>query len=311
MKLSIVIACLNDAEIFETVRSIRETAGDKPEICVCDDCGILPLQFEAKYNVKVIYNTMRCGVGPSRTIAALNATGEYLLIVDAHMRFTEGWYDAAIRRIEGRPMTLHCATCLGLDAQNMDVNTPKGVYRGATMNVLGPDRNSPGKTQVLEPVWGPQVPDDTEIPAVMGACYFIKRDYFLKLNPLAHLRFWGGDELQLSLKVWLSGGDIRYVEPVRVGHKFWTGFDRQRFNTPPGVVTYNKVFGITTLVVGTAGEKLSHRLKDATSIGEWQPAMQMARDSAHVIAVEQAFNRTIFKRDFRWYCEKFGLNYPG
>jgi len=310
MKLSIVIPSRNDNEIHNTVQSIRDTAGDKPEVLVVDDSSTMPLAF-TDHTVRCLHNTIACGVGPSRTIGALAATGEYLLFIDAHSRFTEGWYEHAIRRIEGRPTTLHCGTCLGLDTNHMDVNNPVARYSGATLNIFGPDKNNGGKTQVFEPVWGPKVADDAELPCVMGANYTIRRDYFLKLNPLAHLRLWACDETMLSLKVWLSGGDVRYVESVKIGHKFYLPGERQRFNIPPGVITYNKLFALHTLTKGMVTMRLCDLLKGTVPPAEWQAAQTLLRDNWHVVAVEQAFNANLFKHDFHWFCEKFRLQFPG
>src|SRR2546422_6959798 len=52
----------------------------------------------------------------------------------------------------------------------------------------------------LEAVWNKTpVEDDAEICAIMGACYFMPRDWFLKLNALRHRSEEHTSELQSRL----------------------------------------------------------------------------------------------------------------
>lgn len=314
MKLSVIIAALNEADLGNTIQSLRDTAGSRPEVIVVDDSSIMPIQvFDdvGKENTRVIHNPMRCGVGPSRTIGVLHAKGEYVMICDAHMRFTEGWYEETLLRVAMRPKTVHCATCLAFDSQHMDLSNPTHVYTGGSLNVYGKDRVKGAETQVMEPIWGPKVTDDTELPCVMGAAYVCPRDWFLTLNPLAHLREWGSDELFISLKSWLAGGDCRYMWAVRIGHKFLLKGERQRFNVRVGHTVYNRLFGIYTLVSDPVlQDKLVTLLKTAVPVADWVAGWTLIRDNWGLVAVEQARNAALFKHDFRWFAAKFALPLP-
>lgn len=133
MSLSIIIASLNDQEeTLATIQSIRATAGDEPEIILVDDCSGTSMardwRFRNHLNLKLVSNSLRCGCGPSRHIGALHATGDWLLITDSHMRFTDGWLDNWVTASRSIPLdkvfsTVLCATCLGLDKNHMDPNT--------------------------------------------------------------------------------------------------------------------------------------------------------------------------------------------
>lgn len=314
MQLSVIIAALNENDLGATIQSIRDTAGSRPEVVVVDDSSIMPIQvFDdvGKENTRVIRNPMRCGVGPSRTIGVVHAQGEYVMLCDGHMRFTPGWYEETLLRVASRPKTLHCATCLAFDSQNSDLTNPRQVYMGGTLNVYGKDRVRGTQMQVMEPIWGPAVPDDTELPCVMGAGYVMPREWFLKLNPLAHLRSWGTDELMLSLKCWLAGGDCRYMRDVRIGHKFLLNGEHQRFSVPLGHTVYNRLFAIYTLVSDAALQlKLVQLLQGATPVKDWVAGWIMIRDNWGLVATEQARNTVLFKHDFRWFAGKFNLPLP-
>ena len=310
MTLSIIIAAFNDnIELKATVESIRATAGVAPEIVVVDDASMLPVNFIP--NINVIRNHRRCGVGPSRHIGVLAATGKFILITDAHMRFTPGWYEALLPRLEGRANVVVCGTCLGLDSRNMNVAAPNAVYYGATINVLGPDRHGIShRPQIFEAVWNrhPDPEDDAEIAAVMGASYAMHRDWFLKIAPLHHLRSWGEDEIMISVKTWLAGGCVRIHKGVRIGHKFRIERERVPFLIPREDLQRNKVFAIRTLLPEALAEHLITALRRGSGFGlNYQ---KFVRNEWPEVEVEKAYNRTIFTRDFNWMAERFKLALP-
>lgn len=306
--LTVVITSHADSETANTVHSIRQTAGDAPEIVVIDDGSPKPiLQIEG---VRIWRNAHRCGVGPSRHIGVLAATSKMILLTDAHMRFTPGWYESLVGRLSSRPSDLLCCTCLGLDANNMDPAKATSVYHGGTINVLGPDRNvKHGRTQVFEAVWnrGPVPEDDAEICCVMGASYALHRDWFLRIAPLHNLRSWGEDEIMLSVKSWLSGGSVHLHKGVRIGHRFRLEKERIPFTTPREDLLHNKIFALHTLLPLKLTETLLLALRRNTGVGSANRGA--VRDWAE-IEVERAYNRTIFTRDFYFLADRFKLQLP-
>lgn len=310
MKLSIIITALNEfwKEVDDTIESFRKTAGDI-EIILVDDCSSTPLNPKDK-TVKVIHNQHRCGVGPSRTIGALAATGTHLLITDAHVRATPGWYQAALARIDARPKTVHCACCIGIDSKNLDPLTSRNIYEGGTINVFGKDKHNPALNQVFEAVWLPreQAPqDDEEIACCMGACYFVPRDWFLHLDPLSHLRSWGEDEIMLSVKSWLAGGDVRYMKNVRIGHRFRLSNEKVPWEITLGHRSYNKLFAIETLCDPAIATSLQGRINTQMNGSELDSGMKLFKADYYLAAQEREKNKRLFTRTFGWLAKKFNL----
>lgn len=324
MKLSIIICAVNDEdETLETINSIRATAGLEPEIVLVDDCSGTPMagdwRFNALPNVKIISNAKRCGCGPSRHIGALNASGDWLLITDSHMRFSPRWYEefqnAVIKLIPDEKLVL-CATCLGLDRDHLDYNHPVSEYYGATFNFHGPDRQVPNRSQTLECVWikNGELPQDdlAEIPAIMGAGYFVPKAWFLHLGATRFLRSWGGDELQLSMKSWLAGGSVRLLRNVRLGHRFPVKGEYKMFNVPVGHIQFNKIMAAHSLFPADTAARLVEWVLTPQGKDEnrdCDAARVLAMLDWHIIAQEMAYNRSIFVRDYGFICNKFGI-YP-
>lgn len=310
-ELTVIFNTLNDNyEARMTTKSILETAGDKVDIIAVDDHSDSPFVFEEKpKNLRIIRTRERIGVGPTRHVGVYAAQTEYVLIIDSHMRFKPGWLEAAMERLPGRPKTIHCATCLGLDQhQNMDINHPRGAYHGARMNIFGPDPNKPAETQIFEGVWEKDRPgeDDYEIGCVMGACYFMRKQWFQHIGGLKYLRMWGSDEPYISMKTWMAGGECRIIKTVQIGHKFRTD-QEQPFKTQYWNLIWNKMFALKTLFSTEEATFLTKRIPH--SVERKRAAEVLAMDS-RIIEGEFHYNQSIFTRDLRWYCDKFGLPYP-
>ena len=331
MNLSIIICSINDQEeTLATIKSIRDTAGDDPEIVLVDDCSGSGIwrdwRFKDIPNLKLVTNARRCGCGPSRHIGALHASGKWLLITDSHMRFPQGWFEAwtattSAYSLNGldpdRRRILFCATCLALDRDHLDVNHPVSEYHGATYNFHGPDRNVPNVTQTLEVVWikaGELSQDDgAEIPAIMGAGYFISREWFLHLGATRFLRSWGQDELFLSMKSWLAGGSVRMLRSVRIGHRFPAKGEHKWFNLPFGHVQFNKVLAAYSLFPPETAKRLADWVLTPSKKEEARDidaAKRLVQQDWHIIAQEMAYNQRIFCRDIIWLCDKFGIPLP-
>lgn len=307
VSLSVIIPSYNDnEELAATVKSIRASAGNEPEIIVIDDGS--QRQIPQQDGAKVFRNSRRIGCGPSRYVGATYASGEYLLIVDSHMRFLPGWYEAAIGRLQ--PNVLHCGGIMTVDKAGQP--NPDRNYYGATWNFYGPyqggeHKGDPRFNQVLECVWAPQQPqDDYQLAAAMGACYYIQKEWFLHLNALRHLRLWGGDEQELSLKAWLSGGEIRLLKHSRIGHKFREGPMPGTF-VMPWHVLYNKLFVAHTCLPVEKAMWLQMKMQRERQFGL---ALKALHDDWRLVETCRAYNRSIFKQSFQWFLSKFSLAFP-
>lgn len=336
--LSIIVSSHNDApQTVLTLASIRETSPPDVEVIVVDDCSATPLCHYIKpdEHTKLVTNRHRCGCGASRHIGALHATADWLLICDSHMRFAPGWFEEAMKcvapfedygsapfeimaaseMVQQRMKTVFCATCLGLDSKHMDLNEPGPEYHGATFNLFGPDRNHPkNPPQVFECVWLPREPDykdGDELPAIMGASYFISRNWFFELSALRFLSMWGGDEQALSLASWMAGGSVIMARSVRIGHKFLIeGREVQAYGTPPGVVVFNKLFLINAMLPTPMADRLTGLLLTNIDPREADAAKKLYRDQYFLVAQERTRYRKLFTRTFEWYCDRFQIAVP-
>lgn len=296
--LSIIIPVLNDnVELNFTIESIRDTSPLNVEIIVIDDKSDNPVVVNDK-TVKIIRLEERLGVGATRHIGATNATSDYLLFIDSHMRFDPSWYNNIMTRlISNLPKIVWCATCLGLDEECMDINNPKGLYHGARLALYEEKEN-----QVFEGKWDlEKVGTEYEISCLMGACYFFHKSWFFHIGGTKSLKMWGSDEPLLSAKTLLAGGIIKLVKDVRIGHKFRSAAS---YGTDPVYIIYNKLRSIKMLFSNFLYEELKFKIPNDDSKIR---ALEMLERDSKEIEKEKQYYRTIFTRDEKWLCETYSV----
>lgn len=307
MQISIIIPVHNDAaELRKTLEGIAATTGPGDcEVIVVDDLS--PRPVVAFGNEIIIRNTKRIGVGPSRHIGAMRSTADWLCFLDSHMRFEPDWVTKAMEVIrQGESSTLYCATSAQALAENTSIAGKPSICFGADFHVHGPHPKH-GKMQTFDAIWAERKPEENpEIHCVMGGAYFMHRFEFFRLDPLRYLRTWGMDEEMLSLKTWLSGGKVKLMSHVRIGHVYRTS-KRLPFILYEWEKFYNKIFAICTLLPYAMATKLVRLLPAGPNKNK---AVQLINTNWNIVEVERSRNAHIFVRDFSWFLERWGLSFP-
>jgi glycosyltransferase involved in cell wall biosynthesis len=297
--ISIIIPVLNDNEELNlTIQSIRETSPENVEIIVIDDGSDIPVKL-LDGNVKLFRFNQRKGAGQSRHFGAINASSKHLLFIDAHMRFDKNWFNNAMERITSTPKTLWCGSCLGLNETNMDMSKPRGLYTGANL-VLYAEKN---KT-IFDGVWrkDEKNKDDYEISCVMGACYFIHKDWYFYIKGLEQTMMWGSEEPILSIKTWLAGGEVRLMKSVRLGHKFR---DTSPYSTNISHIYYNKLAYMYMLLPDDLNMKLRSKF---VNNGNYHAALNLIEENKLILTEEKRYYQSIFQYDIYWLCNKFQID---
>ncbi|KAH9508603.1 N-acetylgalactosaminyltransferase 7 [Bulinus truncatus] len=196
-KASVVIVFHNEG--FTTlVRTIHSVINTSPaqflkEIVLVDDFSDKshlkePLNDyitkEFKDVVKLFRNNQREGLIRARTRGAELATGEVIIFLDAHCECNRNWLVPLLDRIR----------------QNRTVLAEAAV----------PEQELKKRKFNSEPYFS---------PTHAGGLFAIERTFFFELGGYdPGLRIWGGENYELSFKVWLCGGSIEWVPCSRVGH---------------------------------------------------------------------------------------------
>uniref|UniRef100_A0A336MXC8 Polypeptide N-acetylgalactosaminyltransferase n=1 Tax=Culicoides sonorensis TaxID=179676 RepID=A0A336MXC8_CULSO len=227
--VSVIIVYHNEylSVLLRTVHSVinRAPAQLLKEIILVDDFSSKsnlkqPLDNHIKYNfpykVRVIRLEQRSGLMKARMAGIRNATGEIVVVMDAHVEVGTNWLPPLIEPIAEDYRTVTLAIVDYIDAETFEYRSSGADgYRG----VLNWDMTYillPRSWADKEHVW-----DNYENPIMLGAFFAINRNYFWELGGYDdQLEIWGAEQFELSFKVWMCGGRMLTVPCTRIGHNF-------------------------------------------------------------------------------------------
>ncbi|RNA38256.1 polypeptide N-acetylgalactosaminyltransferase 9 [Brachionus plicatilis] len=228
---SVIIIFHNEAwsVLLRTIHSVidRSDANLLKEIIVVDDFSDFahlkqPLQeyIDNLQNVRLVRTKKREGLIRARLEGAAVASGEVLVFLDSHCECAEGWLEPLIDPIARNPNISTVPLIEIIDDNTFQLySTPI-----ESVQVGGFDWN-------LIFDWHP-VPryemdrrkhktDPIRSPTMAGGLFAINRKYFELLGSYdPGMDIWGGENLEISFKVWMCGGELVCTPCSHVGHIF-------------------------------------------------------------------------------------------
>lgn len=154
----------------------------------------------------------------ARILGAQNAKGPVLVVMDSHCEVTTGWLPPLLDPIVKNPKTITLPGVESIKPQTLEYhNVISDLYPWVG-----------GLTWQLMYTWtmvaGPR-PNRSETPlrspTMLGAAFAIRKDYFEELGYYdSGFELWGGENLELSFKVWMCGGEMLQVFCSHVGHMY-------------------------------------------------------------------------------------------
>ncbi|XP_041115390.1 N-acetylgalactosaminyltransferase 7-like isoform X1 [Polyodon spathula] len=181
--------------------------------------------------VKLFRNERREGLIQARSIGAKKAVlGQVLIYLDAHCEVGPNWYAPLVA-----PITKDRTICTvplidSISGQTYDIEPQgggdeDGYARGAWdwsmlwKRVPLSKREKEKRVTRTEPY---------RSPAMAGGLFAIERDFFFELGLYdPGLQIWGGENFEISFKIWQCGGQLLFVPCSRVGHIYrlegWQG----------------------------------------------------------------------------------------
>ncbi|XP_078252989.1 N-acetylgalactosaminyltransferase 7 isoform X2 [Rhinoraja longicauda] len=188
--------------------------------------------------VKVFRNERREGLIQARSIGAHKAAlGQVLIYLDAHCEVGPNWYAPLIAPITADRTTCTVPLIDYIDGNDFTIEPQQGgdedgFARGAWDWSLLWKRvplNSREKARRIHKT------EPYRSPAMAGGLFAIERDFFFELGLYdPGLQIWGGENFEISYKIWQCGGKLLFVPCSRVGHIYrlhgWAG------NPPPAHV---------------------------------------------------------------------------
>ncbi|XP_022099932.1 polypeptide N-acetylgalactosaminyltransferase 11-like [Acanthaster planci] len=240
-KVSILICFYNEAwsTLLRTVYSVLDRTPREliQEIILLDDYSDfdhLKAELDTYVHehlspvVRVLHNSQREGLIRARTIAARQATGEVLMFLDSHCEVNEKWLEPLLERIQHNSHTVVCPIIDIINSDTFDYQTSPMVKGGFNwgLHFKWENLNSSqltGKEDFVKPF---------SSPTMAGGLFAINSAYFHKLGAYDEgMDIWGGENLEISFRIWQCGGTLEIVPCSRVGHVFRK---RRPYGSPSG-----------------------------------------------------------------------------
>jgi len=311
---SVIIIFTNEAwsPLIRTIWSVLNRSPDHliHEIILVDDFSDKPhlkgkleryISTKLPSKVKLMRLRKREGLIRARLEGARAATGEVMLYLDSHCECNEGWLEPLLARIKENPKAFVVPIIDVIDDKTLEYYHGNGNYfqvGGFTWSghftwVDIPPSELARRGSPIAP---------TRSPTMAGGLFAVARDTFWALGSYdPEMDVWGGENLEMSFRIWQCGGVLETIPCSRVGHIF-RSFHPYTF----------------------PGNKDTHGINTARTVEVWMDDYKrlfyMHRPDLLNSDIGSVTNRLKFKQDlqckpFSWflknvYPEKFILDDP-
>ncbi|XP_052807229.1 probable N-acetylgalactosaminyltransferase 9 isoform X1 [Mya arenaria] len=168
--------------------------------------------------VRVVRTKERSGLIRARLAGARAATGDVLIFLDSHCEAAPGWLEPLLARIKEDRTAILCP-----EIDNIDKDTLN--YGGTGSYSIGwfwwslhfawkgiPQREAERRKSLTDPI---------RSPTMAGGLFAADRKYFFEIGAYDEgMDVWGGENLEISFRVWMCGGKLEFIPCSRVGHIF-------------------------------------------------------------------------------------------
>lgn len=237
-----VIICFFREDLTVLLRTIHSVINRSPKdalheiILVNDQSDIDIIPNVTKHideenignKVKLVTAPERLGLIRARIFGAKQASGEVLVFLDSHVEANVNWLEPLLSRIKDDRTRVVTPI---IDIVNADTfqYSPSPLVRGGF---------NWGLNFKWDPIPRSELQTEADFakpfksPTMAGGLFAMNRLYFHELGEYdSGMEVWGGENLELSFRLWMCGGSLEIIPCSRVGHIFRK---RRPYGSKPG-----------------------------------------------------------------------------
>merc|ERR1712241_432251 len=248
-------------------------------------------EYVAKMPVptKVLRTGSRSGLIRARLLGASKAHGPILTFLDSHVEVTEGWLEPLLTEVASDRKRVVCPIIDVISDETFEYVSASDMTWGGfnwklnfrwyrvpqrELDRRGGDRSEPLHT-----------------PAMAGGLFAIDRDFFYEIGSYDEgMDIWGGENLEMSFRVWQCGGTLEIIPCSHVGHVFR---DKSPYTFPGGVAK----------IVNKNAARVAETWMD-----DWKDFYYQMNPGARNVDIGDLTSRKGLRdrlqcKSFRWYLE--------
>ncbi|XP_066912300.1 polypeptide N-acetylgalactosaminyltransferase 13-like [Clytia hemisphaerica] len=187
--------------------------------------------------LKLIRSPKRVGLTQARLIGADNAQGDVLVFLDSHCEATYGWLEPMLARLqENRRMavvpSIEVITWRNFEYLRSKGSFSRGIFRWDLMFNWGPLPKHERERRKTEAY-------PIKSPTMAGGLFAMERKFFFESGAYdRQLTYWGGENVEISFRLWMCADGIEILPCSRVGHVFR---EHPPYVSPPGSTDHNSI----------------------------------------------------------------------
>jgi len=232
---SVIIIFTDEAwsALLRTVWSVLRDAEEHPstlrEIILVDDFSAKPhlatqldhyIRNRWPTHVQLIRLNQREGLIRARLAGAKLATGDVLVFLDSHCECGPDWLRPLLSRIREDPTVFATPIIDVIDDKTLEYYRNNGNYfqiggftwTGHFTWIDIPEEEKSRRTSRTDPL---------RTPTMAGGLFAVNRSTFWRMGSYDFdMDVWGGENLEMSFRVWQCGGSVETLPCSRVGHIF-------------------------------------------------------------------------------------------
>ncbi|XP_039893713.1 polypeptide N-acetylgalactosaminyltransferase 17 [Simochromis diagramma] len=226
-QISLIFIFVNEA-LSVILRSVHSAVNHTPahllkEVILVDDNsddeqlkGPLEEYVNKRYPglVKIVRNQKREGLIRARIEGWKVATAEVTGFFDAHVEFTPSWAEPVLARIKENHKRIILPSIDNIKHDTFEVERYENSGHGYNWELwcmyINPPKEWWEEGDMSAPI---------RTPAMIGCSFVANRDYFGELGLLdSGMDVYGGENIELGIRVWLCGGSMEVLPCSRVAH---------------------------------------------------------------------------------------------
>lgn len=189
------------------------------------------LNEEYSGKIRLLRNSKREGLIRSRVYGARNASGDALIFLDSHIEVNVKWIEPLLYRIKENRKVLVMPIIDIINSDTFAYTSSPLVRGGFNWGLHFKWDNLPAGTLNKDTDFLGPFPS----PTMAGGLFAVDRKYFAEMGEYdMGMDIWGGENLEISFRVWQCGGTIELIPCSRIGHVFRK---RRPYGSPTGIDT--------------------------------------------------------------------------